>query len=75
MATQIVNALKTLNPELVGDAETQSLSQWTQICNSSILHLVAQILVSATVAPGIPTAGGPTSQVTTGPGTATGSIS
>ena len=70
LANAIVAQLKTINPELTGDAEADAIQVWTLIANALIPHLVTNIQVATTttgVSAGVTS--GPSSAPTTGTGT------
>lgn len=69
MATLIVNNLKASNPKITGQAETDLLNSWTQICTGMISHITSAAQVTSTGTAVVSTAPG------TAPVTATGTIS
>lgn len=65
-ATSVVNALKTLNPEITGQAETDLLAQWEKVWTASATHVVSNTAVIVTSVSGVTPGGG-----ASGPGTGT----
>ena len=70
-AQSIVTALKALNPEITGPAETALLAAWTAIKNGDVQHITGFAVVSTSVS--VASVSGVTAgAAASGPGTGTG---